>query len=141
MSFPCLSLVFPSPLEGEGGPEPVEGPGEGADDTIGSTRLGGVALSLSKGRGGLPQGLLRHSHIPPLASEGERIETDVARPRPLLDPVFVHPVRKRLIVRQADQLTRRGLIAPSFAQRPAQVMSRYLGQQAGQVESVAQTAV
>ena len=30
MSFPCLSLVFPSPLEGEGGPELVEGPGEGA---------------------------------------------------------------------------------------------------------------
>ena len=24
------ALVFPSPLEGEGGPEPVEGPGEGA---------------------------------------------------------------------------------------------------------------
>ena len=39
---------------------------------------GRVALSLSKGRGGLPQGLLRHGHIPPLASEGERIETDAA---------------------------------------------------------------
>ena len=26
------ALVFPSPLEGEGGPEPVEGPGEGACD-------------------------------------------------------------------------------------------------------------
>ena len=26
----CLSLVLPSPLEGEGGPEPVEGSGEGA---------------------------------------------------------------------------------------------------------------
>ena len=78
MSFPCLSLVFPSPLEGEGGPEPVEGPGEGADDTIGNTRLGGVALSLSKGRGGLPQGMLCHSYIPPLASEGEHIETDAA---------------------------------------------------------------
>ena len=45
----CLSLspVFPSPLEGEGGPEPVEGPGEGADgppggagDPMGITRLG-----------------------------------------------------------------------------------------------------
>ncbi len=30
LSFPCLSPVFPSPLEGEGGPELVEGPGEGA---------------------------------------------------------------------------------------------------------------
>ena len=39
----CLSLSpgFPSPLEGEGGPEPVEGPGEGAGDPMGSTRSEG----------------------------------------------------------------------------------------------------
>ena len=30
----CPSLVLPSPLEGEGGPELVEGPGEGASPLL-----------------------------------------------------------------------------------------------------------
>ena len=49
MSFPCLSPVFPSPLEGEGGPEPVEGPGEGADGPPGGAGDPMIASSLVAG--------------------------------------------------------------------------------------------